>query len=309
MGDARLCAAITFAVAAIMTAAMWRPRPRQAVLLLVGPVLAVAAAVGAVSGGLGLMALFLVPYAYLLVAAALPWERPWARWVVPATVMTGCLALAAPGLRSPTMLLVLAIPFTSAAVALVGVRSHRRAVPVPGDGHDEGVERSGPVGAAGRVGDVGGFGGGAGVAADEQADLEPSRSERVLARVVVAAAALQGLAGLALVGYAAWGYLLEKRHPSTGPWAGAVYVMLLVIAVLGLALAAGFFALAVALRRRHLYFRRIFVIVQMVGVALLVGNAGRPWTWPGTAWGLGTAALALVGRGRRATAPPSVTVG
>ncbi|WP_076264011.1 hypothetical protein [Intrasporangium flavum] len=297
MGEAWLYAVITTAVAAVMAAATWRPRPGQAAALLIGPVLSVAAVVGAVSGGLGLLALLVVPFAYLLVAAALPWQRLWAQWAVPATVMVGCLALAASGGRGLTMLLVLAIPFTSAAVGLARLRHDRRAEPAPGDGGLDGV------------GGVGGDGVTAGTAHVQPAYHEPSASERLLAPVVVAATALQGVAGLALVGYAGWGYLLEKRHPSTGPWAGAAYVILGGLAVLGLALAAGFFALAVALRRRYPDFRRIFVVVQLVSVALLVGNAGHPWTVPGIAWGLGTAALALVGRDRRATAPPGLTAG
>src|SRR6478735_8619970 len=95
MSEAWLYDGVTAAVAAVMTAAVWRPRPGQWVLLLVGPLLAAGAAALSVSSALGLMVLLVIPYTYLLVSAALPWERAWARWAVPGIVVAGCSALAA----------------------------------------------------------------------------------------------------------------------------------------------------------------------------------------------------------------------
>jgi hypothetical protein len=66
MTEAWLYAGVTAAMAAVMTAAVWRPRPGQWVLLLVGPLLAAGGAAASVSSGSGLAVLLVIPYTYLL---------------------------------------------------------------------------------------------------------------------------------------------------------------------------------------------------------------------------------------------------
>lgn len=277
MSEAWLYAGVTGAMAAVVSAAVWRPRPGQWALLLVGPLVAVGAAAVSVSSGLGLTVVFVVPYTYLLVAAALPWERAWARFAVPGIAVAGCLALAANASGSLLARVLLAAPFAIAVLALIrGVARLKFG--------DRGIRRAR---------DHLRFG---------STDPTPPPSALLVERAVVAVSALQGAAGVAVIGLGVWVLVLERRHPTTGPWAGAGYVVALLLAVLGVVVAATFFGLAEGLRRRYRDFRPVFVVVQgVVGVLLLLFR-GVSWTGPGVAWAFGTAALAMVVRARPATA-------
>ncbi|MGO4597164.1 hypothetical protein [Terrabacter sp. 2RAF25] len=272
MSDAWVYAVVTIAVAAVASAAVWRPRPGQAALLLVGPLLATAAAAGNVSGGLGRTALLVIPYTYLLVAASLPWERFWARVAVPGTVVAGCLGLGATAGAALPVLVVLAAPFAIGAIALL----RALAGPHPGNqgsghGHHDGLGQ--PEHAA------------------------PPRPTARIAPVIVAVATLQGVAGLAIAALGAVTLFLQRRHPDTGMWSGLGEVIAVVVLVLGALLAATFLGLAAGLHRRYRDFRPVFVVLQGLVAALLLLTVGSGWVGVGVAWALGTAALALTGPG------------
>ena len=277
MSEAWLYSGVTAVVAAVVTAALWRPRPGQWVLLLVGPLLAAGAAAGSVSSGLGLTVLLVIPYAYLLVAAALPWERAWARWAVPGVVVAGCLALAATASASLLVRVLLAAPFA------IGVLALFRAMPRVRAGDRE-IRRDGDRRRFGHM------------------DATPPASASVIELAVVAVAALQGLAGVTLIGFGVWVLALEQRNPTTGTWAGSASVIAAFAAGLGVVIAAMFFGLALGLRRRYGDYRAVFVVGQvLVGVLLLLSQRGS-WTGPGVAWAFGTAALAMFVRVRPPTA-------
>jgi hypothetical protein len=274
MSQAWLYAGVTAAVAAVVTAAVWWPRPGQWVLLLVGPLMAVGAAAASVSSGLGLMVLLVVPYTYLLVAAALPWERGWARWGVPGIVVAGCLALAAPASASPLVRVLLAAPFAIGVLALFRAARARAG--------DDVIRRER---------DRRRFG------YKDAPDPVP-----VIERAVVAVATLQGLAGIAVIGLGLWFLAMEYRYPTTGTWAGVGYAIAAFFGTLGVVIAAIFFGLASGLHRRFDEFRVVFVVMQVLVAVLLLLSHADWWTAPGVAWTLSTAALAMFFRVRPATA-------
>jgi len=276
MSEAWLYVGVTVAVAAVVTAAVWRPRPVQWVLLLVGPLIAAGAAAASVSSGLGLMALLVVPYTYLFVAAALPWERGWARWGVPGTVVAGCLALAAPASASPLVRVLLAAPFAIGVLALFRA-AHARA-------GDEDIRRER---------DRRRFG---------YNDATSPPPVPVIERAVVAVATVQGLAGIAVIGLGLWFVAMEYRYPTTGAWAGFGYGIAAFFGALGVVIAAIFLGLAKGLHRQFDEFRVVFVVMQVLVAVLLLLSHGDWWTAPGVAWALSTAALAMFFRVRPATA-------
>lgn len=278
MSDTWLYAVVTIAVAAVAAAAVWRPRPGQAVLLLVGPLLASAGAAGSVSGGLGLTALLVIPYAYLLVAAALPWDRAWSRVAVPGTVVAGCLALGATARADLPVLVVLAAPFAIAVIALFRAPARFHAGDA-GAGQERHDGRSEPE------------------------DAAPPRATPRIAPVIVAVATLQGVAGLAIAGLGAGTLISQQRPPDTGMWSGLGEVIGAVIAVLGVLLAATFLGLAAGLHRRYRDLRLVFVVLQGLVAVLLLLTRGSGWTGAGVAWALGTAALALAGSTPNQKAP------
>ena len=278
MSEAWLYAGVTAAVAVVVTAAVWRPRPMQSVLLLVGPLLAAGAAARSVSsGGLGLTVLLVIPYTYLIVAAALPWERAWARWAVPGSVVAACLALAATASASLLERVLLAAPFAIGVLALFRGMARVRA-------GDEEVRQERERRRFGSK------------------DATPPPSVPLAERAVAAVATLQGAAGIAVVGLGLWVLAFEHRHPTTGPWAGTGYVIAGLLAGLGMVTAAMFFGLAQGLRRRYDDFRAVFVVVQVLGGVLLLLFQGGSWTGPAVAWAFGTAALGMFGGVRPATA-------
>jgi hypothetical protein len=277
MSEAWLYAGVTSAVAAVMTAALWRPRPGQWVLLLIGPLLATAAALWPVSSGLGLLVLLVIPYTYLIVPAALPWERAWARGAVPGIVVAGCLALGTPASASLLVRVLLAAPLAIGLLALFRGMTRVRA----GDTEIR------------RERDSRRFG---------YRDATPPPSVPLVERAVVAVATVQGAAGIAVIGLGVWVLVLEQRHPTTGPWAGTAYVIAGLLAGLGVVIAAMFFGLAQGLRRRYDDFRAVFVVVQVVVGVLLLPFRGVSWTGPGVTWAFGTAALAMFVSVRPATA-------
>ena len=246
-------------------------------LLLVGPLRAAAAAAGSVSSALGLTVLLVIPYPYLLVSVALPWERAWARWAVPGIVVAGCSALAATASASLLVRVLLAAPFAIGVLALFREMARVRA-------GDKEIRRER---------DRRRFG---------YKDATPPPSVPVVERVVVGLSTLQGLAGIAVICLGLWVLVLEGRHPTTGTWAGVGYVIAAVLAGLGVVVAAMFFGLAQGLRRRYGDFRAVFVVVQVVVGVLLLHTRGGSWVGPGVAWAFGTAALAMFVRVRPAAA-------
>ena len=267
MSEAWLYAGVTAAVAAVVTAAVWRPRPAQWVPLLVGPLIAAGAAAASVSSGLGLMALLVVPYTYLLVAAALPWERGWARWGVPGIVVAGCLVLAAPASASPLVRVLLAAPFAIGVLALFRA-AHARA-------GDEDIRRERDRRRFGYNGAT-----------------SPAPAP-VIERAVVAVATVQGLAGIAVIGLGLWFAAIEYRYPKTGAWAGFGYAIAAFFGTLGVVIAAIFLGLASGLHRQFDEFHVVFVVMQVLVAVLLLLSHGDWWTAPGVAWTLSTAALAM----------------
>lgn len=276
MSEAWLYAGVTAAVAAVVAAAVWRPRPAQWVLLLVGPLLAAGAAAASVSSGLGPTVLLVITYSYLLVPAALPWERAWARWAVPGIVVAGCLALATTASASLLVRVLLAAPLAIGVLALF--RGMARVL-----AGERGIRRER---------DRRRFG---------YRDATPPPSVPVVERAVVAVATLQGLAGIAVVGLGLWFLVLEQRYPTTGVWGPSGNAISAFFVGLGVVIAVPYLGLAQGLRRQYDWYRPLFVVAQvLVGVLFL--TSGASWVAPGAAWALGTAALAMLGSHAPATA-------
>jgi hypothetical protein len=252
--------AATGALALVMTAAVWRPRARQVALLLTGPVVTVAALVGPDWGGLGLLGVLVVPFAYLLVPSVLPWAKPWAGWAVPAAVLVACGVLAAPSRFTGPMSL-FALPFVLALVALVRAlfRLHRPAGPTtsaPGTSHGS------P--AAGRA--------------------------------VVVVAAIQGAVALLAGGVIAAVLLGPNANTgSTNGLAGLGSALALLFAGIAVAVAAVYVGLAVGLHRRYRDFRYVFTAVQILALAVCVWTGRALWVWALAAWVAATVALAHLG--------------
>lgn len=104
----------------VMTAAVWRPRWWQLLLLGAGPALT-AAAIAGVPGvdELGWVSTIGVAIASLVVAPVLPWRRHWARWAVPATVLAVCAALVVAAEGEAAVRFYLALPALLAVGALL----------------------------------------------------------------------------------------------------------------------------------------------------------------------------------------------
>ena len=226
---------------------------------------------------LGLMVLLVIPYTYLLVSAALPWERAWARWAVPGIVVAGCSALAATASATLLVRVLLAAPFAIGVLALfremARVRAGEREIRRQRDRRRFGYKDATPS-SVGSPGSAGGRGGGHAAGA--------RRHRRHRPRAVG-----PGPRG----SIPDHGHLGRRRLRDRSSPGG-----------LGVVVAAMFFALAQGLRRRYDEFRAVFVVMQVVVGVLLLLTRGGSWTGPGVAWAFGTAALAMFVRVRPAAA-------
>lgn len=261
----------TSAVSGVVGAALRRPRPAQVALLSVTPLLLLLAAMAQAWGGLAGLALLAVTLAHLVVPASLRWEAPsapwarWSRWAVPATVLAACLLLALAWPLFGPVLLVLALPAAIAGVALA------RALVV-------------------------GSGAGAGETADEAG--QASRWSRIAGRVTVGVALAQTSA--ACVGVCAGTVYLVAcavesvhRPSSLAPLGVALGLVLVVLCLMA---AGGFFVIARALRRSYDHYRYVFAATQVVLAGFLFRTAElTPWRWHVAVWGLLTAAVAIGG--------------
>lgn len=110
----------------VMTAAVWRPRWWQLLLLGAGPALT-AAASAEVPGvdALGWLSGIGVALATLVVAPVLPWRRGWARGAVPATVLAVCAVLVVAAEGEAAVGFYLGLPVLLAVGALL-VEAERR---------------------------------------------------------------------------------------------------------------------------------------------------------------------------------------
>lgn len=105
---------------AVAVAALWPPRWWQMALLVGGPVLS-GLSVLEVAGlqYLGWIAVFGIPYAYLIVLPLVPWRRAWARVAVPLTVITVVGLYVGLARFEVGVTFYLAMPFVAAVVGLV----------------------------------------------------------------------------------------------------------------------------------------------------------------------------------------------
>ena len=118
MSEAWLYAGVTAAVAAVMTAAGGDRGQVSGFCCLSDRCLRLGPPLGRCPAALGQTVLLVIPYTYLLVSAALPWKRAWARWAVPGIVVAGCSALAATPSASLLVRVLLAAPFAIGLLAL-----------------------------------------------------------------------------------------------------------------------------------------------------------------------------------------------
>lgn len=118
-------------VLVVVTAAIWRPRPWQAALLLAGPLLTLAAVLEVRPFHLaGWLATIGVPYALLTIVPLLRWRRPWARVAVPGTVLAVCAGFVVAARAEPAVAFYLALPAVIALGALARALLDRRRRPV-----------------------------------------------------------------------------------------------------------------------------------------------------------------------------------
>lgn len=125
---------------AVAVAALWPPRWWQVALLVGGPVLT-GLAVLEVAGlqHLGWIAIFGIPYVYLVALPLVPWRRAWARVAVPLTVIAVVCLFVGLARFEVAVAFYLAMPFVAAVVglvlAVVSRRDRRRAAahPEPAD--------------------------------------------------------------------------------------------------------------------------------------------------------------------------------
>ncbi len=118
------------------TAAVWVPRPWQWVLLYGGPLVTLLG-VNGVPGfdRLGWVAVFGIPWAYLVVLPLLPWRREWVRTVLPVTVLTLVVFIVGISRADVAVTFYLAFPAVAALVGLGGTvlsRRQRRKAASPG---------------------------------------------------------------------------------------------------------------------------------------------------------------------------------
>ena len=247
----------TCALALVMTAAVWRPTVTQAVLLLTGPVVTGAAFVGPAWGVLGLLGVLIVPFAYLLVSAVLPWSKLWARWAVPATVLAVSAVLAAPSrFLGPLFVLPLILAFVALLRALFQL--HWTGVPSP-------------------------------------SEPETTRGHPAAGRAVVIAATLQGVAALLAGAYCAAIGLNPRANIGTNGIGMLEKDLGLLLAGVAVAVAAVFLGVAVGLSRRYRDFRYVFTAVQVIALALCMWTGHGAWVWGAVAWVAATVTLAYLG--------------
>lgn len=112
--------AVVVPLVAMAVAALWPPRWWQVALLVGGPVLS-GLSVLEVAGlqGLGWIAVFGIPYAYLIVLPLVPWRRAWARVAVPLTVIAVVGLFVGLAGFEVAVVFYLAMPFVAAVVGLV----------------------------------------------------------------------------------------------------------------------------------------------------------------------------------------------
>lgn len=113
---------IVVPVLAVVTAAVWPPRPGSAALILAGPLITLAAVAGIpLFEQLGWLAVIGVPYAVLVVPPVLNWRRPWATVLVPGTVLVICGGFMIVSRGEAAVVFYLSLPVILAAGALARV--------------------------------------------------------------------------------------------------------------------------------------------------------------------------------------------